>query len=196
MRKIIASLFVITSLLASATSFADPKVEFKTTMGNFVVELDSVKAPKTTANFLNYVNSGFYNGTIFHRVINGFMIQGGGFDGKMQQKASADEIKNEADNGLANDIYTIAMARTSAPHSASNQFFINVGNNDFLNYTISSMGNGFGGTGGVATGAAGRRTGFVGAIVYAAESCERRLVQQQHGVCATGPVTGRRAALA
>lgn len=85
--------------------------------------------------FLHYVDGGFYDGTIFHRVIDGFMIQGGGFDGTMKQKESADEIKNEADNGLSNNQYTIAMARTSAPHSASNQFFINVGNNDFLNHS-------------------------------------------------------------
>ena len=110
-------------------------VKLLTNFGEITLELNAEKAPITVANFLQYVDSGFYNGTIFHRVINGFMIQGGGFDGKMQQKASADEIKNEADNGLANDIYTIAMARTSAPHSASNHFFINVGNNDFLNYT-------------------------------------------------------------
>jgi peptidyl-prolyl cis-trans isomerase B (cyclophilin B) len=110
-------------------------VKLLTNFGEITLELNAEKAPITVANFLQYVDSGFYNGTIFHRVINGFMIQGGGFDGKMQQKASADEIKNEADNGLVNDIYTIAMARTSAPHSASNQFFINVGNNDFLNYT-------------------------------------------------------------
>ena len=110
-------------------------VKLLTNFGEITLELNAEKAPITVANFLQYVDSGFYNGTIFHRVINGFMIQGGGFDGKMQQKASADEIKNEADNGFANDIYTIAMARTSAPHSASNQFFINVGNNDFLNYT-------------------------------------------------------------
>lgn len=110
-------------------------VKLLTNFGEITLELNAEKAPITVANFLQYVDSGFYNGTIFHRVINGFMIQGGGFDGKMQQKASADEIKNEADNGLANDIYTIAMARTSAPHSASNQFFINVGNNDFLNFT-------------------------------------------------------------
>jgi peptidyl-prolyl cis-trans isomerase B (cyclophilin B) len=110
-------------------------VKLLTNFGEITLELNAEKAPITVANFLQYVDSDFYNGTIFHRVINGFMIQGGGFDGKMQQKASADEIKNEADNGLANDIYTIAMARTSAPHSASNQFFINVGNNDFLNYT-------------------------------------------------------------
>ncbi len=110
-------------------------VKLLTNFGEITLELNAEKAPITVANFLQYVDSGFYNGTIFHRVINGFMIQGGGFDGKMQQKASADEIKNEADNGLTNDIYTIAMARTSAPHSASNQFFINVGNNDFLNYT-------------------------------------------------------------
>ena len=110
-------------------------VKLLTNFGEITLELNTEKAPITVANFLQYVDSDFYNGTIFHRVINGFMIQGGGFDGKMQQKASADEIKNEADNGLANDIYSIAMARTSAPHSASNQFFINVGNNDFLNYT-------------------------------------------------------------
>jgi peptidyl-prolyl cis-trans isomerase B (cyclophilin B) len=110
-------------------------VKLLTNFGEITLELNAEKAPITVANFLQYVDSGFYNGTIFHRVINGFMIQGGGFDSKMQQKASANEIKNEADNGLANDIYTIAMARTSAPHSASNQFFINVGNNDFLNYT-------------------------------------------------------------
>jgi Peptidyl-prolyl cis-trans isomerase (rotamase) - cyclophilin family len=110
-------------------------VKLLTNFGEITLELNAEKAPITVANFLQYVDSSFYNGTIFHRVINGFMIQGGGFDGKMQQKATADEIKNEADNGLANDIYTIAMARTSAPHSASSQFFINVGNNDFLNYT-------------------------------------------------------------
>ena len=110
-------------------------VKLLTNFGEITLELNAEKAPITVANFLQYVDSGFYNGTIFHRVINGFMIQGGGFDGKMQQKASADEIKNEADNGLANDIYTIAMARTSAPHSASNQFFINVGNNGFLNHS-------------------------------------------------------------
>ncbi len=113
-------------------------VKLLTNFGEITLELNAEKAPITVANFLQYVDSGFYNGTIFHRVINGFMIQGGGFDAKMQQKASADEIKNEADNGLANDIYTIAMARTSAPHSASNQFFINVGNNDFLNYTAAN----------------------------------------------------------
>lgn len=110
-------------------------VKLLTNFGEITLELNAEKAPITVANFLQYVDSGFYNGTIFHRVINGFMIQGGGFDGKMQQKASADEIKNEADNGLANDVYTIAMARTSAPHSASNQFFINVNNNDFLNFS-------------------------------------------------------------
>jgi peptidyl-prolyl cis-trans isomerase B (cyclophilin B) len=89
-------------------------VKLLTNFGEITLELNAEKAPITVANFLQYVDSGFYNGTIFHRVINGFMIQGGGFDGKMQQKASADEIKNEADNGLANDIYTIAMARTNS----------------------------------------------------------------------------------
>ncbi|MEO6117780.1 MAG: peptidylprolyl isomerase [Methylotenera sp.] len=110
-------------------------VKLQTNFGEITIELNAEKAPITTANFLQYVDSGFYNGTIFHRVIDGFMIQGGGFDSTMSQKESAAEIKNEADNGLTNDQYTIAMARTSAPHSASNQFFINVGKNDFLNYS-------------------------------------------------------------
>jgi peptidyl-prolyl cis-trans isomerase B (cyclophilin B) len=110
-------------------------VKLQTNFGEITLELNAEKAPITTANFLQYVDSGFYSGTIFHRVIDGFMIQGGGFDTSMSQKESADEIKNEADNGLDNEQYTIAMARTSAPHSASNQFFINVGNNEFLNYS-------------------------------------------------------------
>jgi peptidyl-prolyl cis-trans isomerase A (cyclophilin A) len=142
MRKIIASLFMISSLIASATSFAGPKVEFKTTMGNFVVELDSVKAPKTTANFLNYVNSGFYNGTIFHRVIDGFMIQGGGFTPDLVQKPTNAQVVSEAQNGLKNDAYTISMARTSDPDSATAQFFINVKDNEGLNYP-NAMGNGY-----------------------------------------------------
>ncbi len=110
-------------------------VKLLTNFGEITLELDAEKAPITTANFLQYVDNGFYNGTIFHRVIDGFMIQGGGFDTTMKQKESMAEIKNEADNGLKNDKYTIAMARTSAPHSASNQFFINAGDNDFLNHS-------------------------------------------------------------
>ena len=113
-------------------------VKLLTNFGEITLELDASSAPITVANFLQYVDSGFYNGTIFHRVIDGFMIQGGGFNDKMQQKESLDEIKNEADNGLSNNQYTIAMARTSAPHSASNQFFINVGNNDFLNHSAAT----------------------------------------------------------
>jgi len=118
-------------------------VTLHTNFGDITIELDAEKAPVTAANFLQYVENGFYDGTIFHRVINGFMIQGGGFDTNMNQKETADEIKNEADNGLSNDMYTIAMARTSAPHSASSQFFINVSNNDFLNHT-SPTGSGWG----------------------------------------------------
>lgn len=113
-------------------------VKLLTNFGEITLELDTEKAPITTANFLQYVDNGFYNGTIFHRVIDGFMIQGGGFDASMNQKQTADEIKNEADNGLKNDKYTIAMARTSAPHSASSQFFINAGDNDFLNHTAQT----------------------------------------------------------
>jgi peptidyl-prolyl cis-trans isomerase B (cyclophilin B) len=110
-------------------------VKLKTSLGDIVLELDAEKAPVTAANFMEYVNSGFYNGTIFHRVIDGFMIQGGGMEPGMNQKATRAEIKNEADNGLPNKAYTIAMARTPNPHSASSQFFINVADNDFLNFS-------------------------------------------------------------
>jgi len=102
--------------------------------GQITLELDADKAPKTVENFLNYVKSGHYDGTIFHRVIDGFMIQGGGFSPDMRQKPTEDPVENEANNGLTNDRYTIAMARTSDPHSASAQFFINVNDNDFLNF--------------------------------------------------------------
>jgi len=111
------------------------KVALNTNQGRIVLELDAAKAPKTVANFVEYVKSGHYNGTIFHRVIDGFMIQGGGFDEKMKQKSTGTPIQNEADNGLKNDIGTIAMARTGDPHSATAQFFINVGNNGFLNHS-------------------------------------------------------------
>jgi peptidyl-prolyl cis-trans isomerase B (cyclophilin B) len=110
-------------------------VKLNTNFGAIVLELDAEKAPITVANFLQYVNSGFYNGTIFHRVIDGFMIQGGGMESGLKQKETQDPIKNEADNGLKNKAYTIAMARTPNPHSASSQFFINVGDNDFLNFS-------------------------------------------------------------
>ncbi len=109
-------------------------VELHTTAGLIRLELDDEKAPVTVANFLAYVNAGHYDGTIFHRVIKGFMVQGGGFEPGMTQKPTKDPITNEANNGLKNDHYTIAMARTSAPHSASAQFFINSTNNDFLNF--------------------------------------------------------------
>lgn len=105
-----------------------------TNHGNITIELDAEKAPKTVENFLAYVNSGHYAGTIFHRVIDGFMIQGGGFEPGMKQKPTNDPVENEAKNGLKNDMYTLAMARTSAPHSASAQFFININNNTFLDY--------------------------------------------------------------
>ena len=105
-----------------------------TNMGNITVELDAEKAPKSVANFLDYVNKGHYNNTIFHRVIGDFMIQGGGFEPGMKQKPADQTVENEAKNGLKNDTYTLAMARTSDPHSASAQFFINVKNNSFLDY--------------------------------------------------------------
>ena len=113
-------------------------VKLSTNFGDITLELNAEKAPITVANFLQYVESGFYDGVIFHRVIDSFMIQGGGFNADMQQKDTQDEIKNEADNGLSNDQYTVAMARTSTPDSASSQFFINVTDNDFLNHTAKT----------------------------------------------------------
>jgi len=142
MRKLFTALVIAVSCFATQAAFAGPKVEFKTTMGNFVVELDDVKAPKSTANFLNYVKSGFYNGTIFHRVIDGFMIQGGGFTPDLVQKPTDAPVVSEAQNGLKNNIYTIAMARTSDPDSATSQFFINVKDNAALDYP-NAMGNGY-----------------------------------------------------
>ena len=109
-------------------------VRMTTNMGNITVELDADKAPKTVANFIDYVNKGHFSNTIFHRVIKDFMIQGGGFEPGMKQKPTDATVENEAKNGLKNDKYTIAMARTSAPHSASAQFFINTKDNAFLNY--------------------------------------------------------------
>ncbi len=110
-------------------------VTMQTTKGTIVLELDADKAPETVANFVEYARAGFFDGTIFHRVIPGFMIQGGGFDPSMQQKSTRAPIKNEADNGLTNDLGTIAMARTPDPNSATAQFFINAKDNGFLNFT-------------------------------------------------------------
>ena len=115
------------------------KVLFNTNFGDIELELDQEKAPITVENFVNYIKSGHYNGTVFHRVINDFMIQGGGFDENMKQKTTNKEIQNEANNGLKNNKYTIAMARTMAPHSATSQFFINVKDNNFLDYKSSDI---------------------------------------------------------
>ncbi len=118
-------------------------ITLQTTHGDIKIELDTEHTPKTAQNFLTYAKEGFYEGTIFHRVINGFMIQGGGFDAKMEQKQTRATIENEADKGQKNKRGTIAMARTSDPHSASAQFFINVADNDFLNFSAKSA-NGWG----------------------------------------------------
>jgi len=131
--RLIAALSM-TAAVHGVQAADNPHVALKTNMGNIVLELYPEKAPKSVANFLDYVKSGHYNGTVFHRVINGFMIQGGGFDKDMKQKATKPPIQNEAKNGLKNEPYTVAMARTSDPHSASAQFFINVKNNSFLDY--------------------------------------------------------------
>jgi len=127
---------VVCALLFSAGAFAaNPQVEIKTNLGTIAVELYPEKAPKTVDNFLQYVKSGFYKDSVFHRVIPGFMIQGGGFSKSMEQRATRDPVGIESNNGLKNDTGTIAMARTQNPNSATAQFFINVADNAFLNYT-------------------------------------------------------------
>ncbi len=132
----IIKLLAAFSLLFSVSAFAaGPQVEIKTNLGNILLELYPDKAPKTVENFLQYVKEGHYKSTVFHRVIPGFMIQGGGFDKAFRQKSTRPPIENEAANGLKNNIGTIVMARTSDPHSASAQFFINVADNAFLNYS-------------------------------------------------------------
>ncbi len=130
---------IITAFISSQTAFAE-SVKFETTLGSFTVELNSKEAPISTANFIRYVKDGSYVGTQFHRVIPGFMVQGGGFDKSMVQKPTYPAIKNEANNGLDNDIATISMARTNNPNSATRQFFINLSDNDFLNATSNKAG--------------------------------------------------------
>ncbi len=124
----------LTAFALTGHAAGAPRVSLKTNMGEIVLELNPEKAPKSVENFLQYVKKGHYSGTIFHRVISNFMIQGGGFDAGMQQKPTAAPIENEAKNGLKNEKYSLAMARTPDPHSASAQFFINVKDNGFLDY--------------------------------------------------------------
>ena len=124
----------LASIFSVADAASNEQVLLKTNMGDIVLQLYSDKASKTVANFLQYVKNGHYNGTTFHRIIDNFMIQGGGFDQNMQEKPTKAPIENEAKNGLKNDTYTVAMARRSDPHSASAQFFINIKNNAFLDY--------------------------------------------------------------
>jgi peptidyl-prolyl cis-trans isomerase B (cyclophilin B) len=127
-------LFVATlAAIPGGALAADPQVDIKTNLGTIRLELYPAKAPKTVENFLQYVKDGHYNGTIFHRVIDGFMIQGGGYEAAYRQKSTREPVQNEAKNGLKNEAGSVAMARTSAPHSATAQFFINVANNEFLN---------------------------------------------------------------
>lgn len=134
MRKFLALALIMTALAASAAEY----VMIKTSMGDIEVELFNDKAPATVKNFLSYADKGFYNGTIFHRVIKDFMIQGGGFDEKFSQKDTDKPIQNEADNKVGNAKGTLAMARTGDPHSATAQFFINTKDNDFLNHTAKN----------------------------------------------------------
>ena len=145
-RRAVIDVLNVVAVFAAACSAAmaqtpqtPPRVKFATTAGEVVVELYPDKAPKTVENFLQYVRDGHYDNTIFHRVIDGFMIQGGGFEPGMNQKPTDAAIQNEANNGLKNDKYTLAMARTQAPHSATAQFFINVANNEFLNFKSESL---------------------------------------------------------
>jgi cyclophilin family peptidyl-prolyl cis-trans isomerase len=136
MKRLLSLVFAL--CLALPALAANPQIEMKTSMGTLTIELFADKAPKTVENFLQYAKDGHYAGTIFHRVIDGFMIQGGGFEPGMKQRPARDPIKNEADNGLKNETGTLAMARTSDPHSATAQFFINVADNTFLNHTSAS----------------------------------------------------------
>jgi peptidyl-prolyl cis-trans isomerase B (cyclophilin B) len=129
---------IITTGSTARAERSHPLVKLETSMGEITIELYPDKAPATVANFLQYVKDGFFNGTIFHRVIPTFMIQGGGFDAQMNQKPTKAPIKNEADNGLKNEAYTVAMARTNVPDSATAQFFINVADNQFLNHTAKT----------------------------------------------------------
>ena len=133
MRRHLIAFAALASAALSALA-ANPMVELKTSQGDITVELYADKAPKSAENFVQYVKDGHYNGTVFHRVIDGFMIQGGGFDADMKQKATRAPIENEAKNGLKNEPGTLAMARTADPHSASSQFFINLAPNTFLDY--------------------------------------------------------------
>lgn len=132
---IIKLFFILSILLCNSVFAAGQQIEIKTNLGNILLEIYPEKAPKTVNNFLGYIKEKQYEDTIFHRVIPGFMIQGGGFDKAMKKKPTRQPIENEADNGLKNEIGTIAMARTGDPHSATSQFFINVKNNVFLNHT-------------------------------------------------------------
>lgn len=154
MKKLFITLFTLLLCCAILPAHAQPNkssthgkkttmVKLHTNLGTITLQLDAEKAPATVKNFLDYVSAGFYDNTIFHRVIDSFMIQGGGFESDMNQKSVNAPIKNEAANGLSNDKYTIAMARTSDPHSATAQFFINTKDNGFLNYTASNS-QGFG----------------------------------------------------
>lgn len=138
--RIIKLLAAFPFLFSAAVFAANPQVEMKTGFGTITLELYSDKAPKTVENFLQYVKEGHFKGTVFHRVIPGFMIQGGGFDKTLQQKPTRPPIENEATNGLRNEIGTIAMARTADPHSASAQFFINVADNTMLNHAPTNFG--------------------------------------------------------
>ncbi|PTN12681.1 peptidyl-prolyl cis-trans isomerase A (cyclophilin A)/peptidyl-prolyl cis-trans isomerase B (cyclophilin B) [Nitrosomonas aestuarii] len=131
----IISVFVFFIFCSTTSYAANPQVMIKTNQGTVTLELYPEKAPKTVDNFLRYVEEGFYKNTIFHRVISNFMVQGGGFDTSFHQKSTHAPVENEANNGLKNEVGTIAMARTSDPHSATAQFFINVANNTFLNFT-------------------------------------------------------------
>ncbi|MCF8149789.1 MAG: peptidyl-prolyl cis-trans isomerase [Burkholderiaceae bacterium] len=131
-------LLAIAFLFSTVVHAANPQVEMKTSQGTLIIELYQDKAPKTVENFLQYTKDGFFNGTIFHRVIPGFMIQGGGFTSEMKEKPARAPIQNEAKNGLKNELGTLAMARTNDPHSAAAQFFINLNNNAFLDHTAPS----------------------------------------------------------